>query len=149
MYALSVARPFPSIKLLVGLQEFVVLALLAKSCIGIFQKLLLLGSNLIGMNLIFDTYLLYGLAFFKSLKNYFGFEAGYKISSFLFHSQQINNLLFCCPNFLDHYRLLCCRTCPICKKQELFEICTSRPEVLVAFKNLTKFSLRIPIWHLL
>jgi hypothetical protein len=40
---------------------------------------------------------------FMSLKNHFGLEAGGEISSFLSHSQKINILLFCWPDFIDHF----------------------------------------------
>jgi len=84
---------------LAGLLELVILALLAKSSIGIFQKLLLPGGNLIGVYLVFDRQLLDGITFFERLKDDFGLKAVGQVSSFLSHSQQINILLFCCPIF--------------------------------------------------
>ena len=44
-----------------------------------------------------------GFTQFKEFFSIFGLEAGGKISSFLSCSQQINILLFCYPNFLEHY----------------------------------------------
>jgi len=60
---------------------------------------------LIRVYLVFDRQLLDGITFFEHLKDDFGLKAVGKVSSFLFHSQQINILLFCCPIFLDHYNL--------------------------------------------
>src|SRR5690625_3576218 len=74
-----------------------------KICFGIFLKLLLPDSILFWMNLVFDTELLDGLTFFESLKDNFGLKGSSKFSSFSFHSQQSNILLFCCPIFLDHH----------------------------------------------
>ena len=51
--------------------------------------------------------LLDGLAFLERLKNHLGPEAVGKVSSFLFHSKQINMLSFCCPIFRDHYKRVC------------------------------------------
>lgn len=70
------------------------------------QKLLLPGGDLIRMYLVFDRQLLDRLTFFERLKDDFSLKTVGKVSSFSFHSQQINILLFCCPIFLDHYKHL-------------------------------------------